>query len=63
MNAPDVNAPTSVLLWAALGSAATALTTPSFRWEGFANAEGAANHLLGAVLAPRYQIRRLERQV
>jgi uncharacterized protein len=33
-----------------LGSAATALATRSFRWEGFANAEDTANHLVGAVL-------------
>jgi uncharacterized protein len=33
-----------------LGSAAVALATKSFRWEGFANAEDTANHLVGAVL-------------
>jgi uncharacterized protein len=33
-----------------LGSAAVALATRSFRWEGFANTEDTANHLLGAVL-------------
>ena len=33
-----------------LGSAAVALTNRSFRWEGFANTEDTANHLVGAVL-------------
>jgi uncharacterized membrane protein YedE/YeeE len=33
-----------------LGSAAVALATRSFRWEGFAGAEDTANHLVGAVL-------------
>jgi len=33
-----------------LGSAAVALATRSFRWEGFANAEDTANHLVGALL-------------
>jgi uncharacterized membrane protein YedE/YeeE len=33
-----------------LGSAAMALATRSFRWEGFANAEDTANHLVGATL-------------
>jgi hypothetical protein len=33
-----------------LGSAAMALATRSFRWEGFANAEDTADHLVGAVL-------------
>jgi hypothetical protein len=33
-----------------LGSAAVALATRSFRWEGFANAEDTADHLVGAVL-------------
>ncbi len=32
------------------GSAAVALATRSFRWEGFANAEDTANHLVGAAL-------------
>lgn len=32
------------------GSAAWALLTRSFRWEGFANVEDTASHLLGAVL-------------
>ena len=51
----------SVLLWLAslgivsvvgivLGSAAVALATRSFRWEGFGNVEDTANHLVGAVL-------------
>ena len=33
-----------------LGSAAVALSNRSFRWEGFANTEDTANHLVGAVL-------------
>jgi len=33
-----------------LGSALTALGTRTFRWEGFANAEDTANHLVGALL-------------
>jgi uncharacterized membrane protein YedE/YeeE len=33
-----------------LGSAAAALSTRSFRWEGFASAEDTANHLVGAAL-------------
>jgi len=33
-----------------LGSAAVALATRSFRWEGFRNAEDTANHLIGAAL-------------
>ncbi|MFO1219596.1 MAG: YeeE/YedE family protein [Burkholderiaceae bacterium] len=33
-----------------LGSAATAIATGMFRWEGFAGAEDTANHLVGAVL-------------
>jgi uncharacterized membrane protein YedE/YeeE len=33
-----------------LGSMAVALATRSFRWEGFANAEDTANHLVGALL-------------
>ena len=33
-----------------LGSAAVALATRSFRWEGFAGTEDTANHLVGAVL-------------
>jgi uncharacterized protein len=33
-----------------LGSAITALATRSFRWEGFANAEDTANHIVGGVL-------------
>jgi uncharacterized membrane protein YedE/YeeE len=33
-----------------LGSAAMALATHSFRWEGFASAEDTADHLVGAVL-------------
>ena len=33
-----------------VGSAAVALATRSFRWEGFAGAEDTANHLVGAVL-------------
>ena len=32
------------------GSAAVALATRRFRWEGFAGAEDLANHLAGAVL-------------
>jgi uncharacterized protein len=32
------------------GSAAVALVTRSFRWEGFTNAEDLANHLTGAAL-------------
>jgi len=32
------------------GSAAVALTTRRFRWEGFAGTEDTANHLVGAVL-------------
>ncbi len=33
-----------------LGSAAVALATRSFRWEGFGGTEDVANHLVGAVL-------------
>ena len=33
-----------------VGSAAVAFSTGSFRWEGFANTEDTANHLVGAVL-------------
>lgn len=33
-----------------LGSAATALRTGTFRWEGFGGIEDVANHLVGAVL-------------
>jgi uncharacterized membrane protein YedE/YeeE len=33
-----------------LGSAAVALATKTFRWEGFASTEDTANHLVGAVL-------------
>ena len=33
-----------------LGSAAYALATRSFRWEGFRDAEDTANHLIGAAL-------------
>jgi len=33
-----------------VGSAAWALASRSFRWEGFANAEDTANHLVGATL-------------
>jgi uncharacterized protein len=33
-----------------VGSALVALATRSFRWEGFANAEDTANHLVGATL-------------
>jgi uncharacterized membrane protein YedE/YeeE len=33
-----------------LGSAAVALATRSFRWEGFGDVEDLANHLLGALL-------------
>jgi len=33
-----------------LGSAAVALATRSFRWEGFRDAEDTANHLIGAAL-------------
>lgn len=33
-----------------LGSAAVALSNRSFRWEGFANTEDTANHLVGAAL-------------
>jgi uncharacterized membrane protein YedE/YeeE len=33
-----------------VGSALWALASRSFRWEGFANAEDTANHLVGAVL-------------
>ena len=33
-----------------VGSAAVALATRSFRWEGFRDAEDTANHLVGAVL-------------
>jgi len=33
-----------------VGSAAVALATRSFRWEGFRNAEDTANHLVGAAL-------------
>ena len=32
------------------GSAVVAIASKSFRWEGFANAEDTANHLVGAVL-------------
>ena len=32
------------------GSAISSLTTKSFRWEGFKDAEDTANHLIGAVL-------------
>lgn len=38
------------VLGVVLGSAVVALATRSFRWEGFANAEDTANHLVGAVL-------------
>jgi uncharacterized membrane protein YedE/YeeE len=38
------------VLGVVLGSTAVALATRSFRWEGFANAEDTANHLVGAVL-------------
>jgi uncharacterized protein len=34
----------------AAGSAAVALATRSFRWEGFGGVEDTANHLVGAVL-------------
>jgi uncharacterized membrane protein YedE/YeeE len=33
-----------------LGSAAVALVSRSFRWEGFANTEDTANHLVGGAL-------------
>ncbi len=33
-----------------VGSAAVALATRSFRWEGFGNVEDTANHLVGALL-------------
>ena len=33
-----------------LGSAAVALATRSFRWEGFANVEDTGNHLVGGLL-------------
>jgi uncharacterized membrane protein YedE/YeeE len=33
-----------------VGSAAVALATRTFRWEGFANAEDTANHLVGGAL-------------
>jgi uncharacterized membrane protein YedE/YeeE len=33
-----------------VGSAAASLASRSFRWEGFANAEDTANHLVGATL-------------
>jgi hypothetical protein len=33
-----------------LGSAAVALATSNFHWEGFRNAEDTANHLIGAAL-------------
>ena len=33
-----------------VGSAAVAIATRSFRWEGFRNAEDTANHLVGATL-------------
>ena len=33
-----------------VGSAATALPRGEFRWEGFANVEDTANHLVGGVL-------------
>lgn len=39
-----------LVLGVVLGSAAVALTTRSFRWEGFRNVEDTANHLLGGVL-------------
>ena len=32
------------------GSAAMALATRTFRWEGFASAEDTANHIVGGVL-------------
>jgi uncharacterized protein len=37
-------------LGVALGSAAVALASGSFRWEGFAGAEDTANHVVGAML-------------
>jgi len=39
-----------LVLGVVLGSAAVALVTRSFRWEGFRNAEDTANHLVGAAL-------------
>ena len=39
-----------VVLGVVLGSAAVALATRSFRWEGFRGVEDTANHLVGAVL-------------
>jgi len=39
-----------LVLGVVLGSAAMALATRSFRWEGFRNAEDTANHLVGGVL-------------
>jgi uncharacterized membrane protein YedE/YeeE len=38
------------VLGVVVGSAAVALATGSFRWEGFAGTEDTANHLVGAVL-------------
>jgi uncharacterized protein len=38
------------VLGVVLGSAVVALWTRSFRWEGFANVEDTANHLLGAAM-------------
>jgi uncharacterized membrane protein YedE/YeeE len=38
------------VLGVVFGSTAVAVTTRSFRWEGFASAEDTANHLVGAVL-------------
>jgi hypothetical protein len=32
------------------GSAAVALATRTFRWEGFANAEDTGNHIIGGIL-------------
>jgi uncharacterized protein len=39
-----------LVLGVVLGSAAVALATRSFRWEGFAGAEDTANHLAGGLL-------------
>ena len=39
-----------LVLGVVLGSAAVALATRSFRWEGFRGVEDTANHLVGAVL-------------
>ena len=39
-----------LVLGVVLGSAAVALVTRSFRWEGFRNAEDTANHLVGGAL-------------